>query len=101
MRSRSSRGRESSRLNEGSNEGAGAATTGWVPEGFRRRTRRLGDLGGASSMVVSEEPLLPLDERDRDCGVEVREAMAWNWGTKEAEAMVVQARRGVQFAKVG
>jgi hypothetical protein len=36
-------------------------------EGFRRRTGRLGDLGGASSMAVSEDPLLLVDcDRDRD-----------------------------------
>jgi hypothetical protein len=33
-------------------------------------------------MVVSEEPLLPLDDRDRDCGVEVREAIACTLWTK-------------------
>jgi hypothetical protein len=77
MRSRSSLGKESSRLNEGSNEGACDAVDGLLAEGFRRRTGRLGDFGGASSMAVSEEPLLPVEDcdRDRDCGVEVREAI--------------------------
>jgi hypothetical protein len=77
MRSRSSLGSESRREKEGSNEAACAAVEGWLVEGFRRRTGRLGDCGGASSiMVSSEEPLLPVEERDCDRGVEVREAIS-------------------------
>jgi hypothetical protein len=80
MRSRSSRGRDSNKLKEGSKEAACDVVGGLLPEGFRRRARRLGDFGGASSMVVSEEPLLPLEDRDRDRGVEVREAILWHVG---------------------
>jgi hypothetical protein len=79
MRSRSSLGRESRREKEGSDEAACDAVDGLLVDGFRRRTGRLGDCGGASSiMVSSEEPLLPVEDRDRDRGVEVREAMSSN-----------------------
>lgn len=43
-------------------------------EGWRGRTG-IGGCGGASTMAVSEELLLPVEDRDRDCGVEVREAI--------------------------
>jgi hypothetical protein len=49
-------------------------------------------------MVVSEEPLLPLEDRDRDCGVEVREAIPVGLGRKPCgvgEVAMGQARRGV------
>lgn len=46
-------------------------------DGLRRRTGRLGVCGGASIMVVSDELLLPDAERERDCGVDVREAISW------------------------
>jgi hypothetical protein len=101
MRSRSSLGRESSKLNEGSDEGACDVVDGLLVEGFRRRTGRLGDFGGASSMAVSEEPLLPVEDcdRDRDRGVEVREAISfyfrrqWWWYPcgRVAEAKGVEA----------
>lgn len=75
MRSRSSLGSDSKSEKDGSDEAACDAVEGLLVDGLRRRTGRLGDCGGASSMVVSEEPLLPVDERDRDCGVESREAI--------------------------
>ena len=43
-------------------------------EGLRSRAGRLGDSGGASIMVASEELLLLDAERDRE-GVEVREVI--------------------------
>lgn len=43
-------------------------------EGLRRRAGRLGDCGGASIMVASEELLLLEAERDLE-GVEVREVI--------------------------
>jgi hypothetical protein len=70
MRSRSSLGRE-----VGCDVVDGALVEGW-----RRRTGRLGVCGGASSMAVSEEPLLPVEERDRDRGVEARDAISSDLG---------------------
>ena len=72
MRSRSSRGSESSSEKEGSDVVAcmGAVC---VSEGWRGRVGVRGTCVGASSMVVSDESLLVDGERVR--GVEVREAM--------------------------
>lgn len=50
-------------------------------DGLRRRAGRLGDCGGASIIVVSEELLLLEEERDRD-GVNVREAILSGSGWK-------------------
>jgi hypothetical protein len=80
MRSRSSLGRDSRREKDGSNEAVCDAADGLLVDGFRRRTGRLGDFGGASSMAVSEEPLLPVEERECDRGVEVREAISTDLG---------------------
>jgi hypothetical protein len=84
IRSRSSLGRESKREKERSNEAACDAVDGLLVDGFRRRTGRLGDCGGASSiMVSSDEPLLPVEDRDRDRGVEVREAISSLFGRQQ------------------
>jgi hypothetical protein len=53
-------------------------------EGLRRRAGRLGDCGGASIMVASEELLLLEEERERE-GVEVREAMSTDVGRALAD----------------
>ncbi len=50
-------------------------------DGLRRRAGRLGDCGGASIMVVSEELLLLEEDRDRE-GVEVREAILSDFGRR-------------------
>lgn len=84
MRSRISLGRDSRREKEGSDEAVCGAAEGVLVDRFRRRTGRLGVCGGASSMVVSDEPLLPVDDCDcdRDRGVEVREAISRKVRTK-------------------
>lgn len=79
MRSRSSRGRDSKSEKVGSGEMVCCVADASLVEGllcdkFLNRTGRLGVCGGASTMVVSDESLLPDEERDR--GVEVREAMS-------------------------
>lgn len=85
MRSRSSRGSDSSSEKEGSGRALVACMSGAVGvgvgraapcEGLRRRAGRLGECGwgGASIMVASDRELLLDDERDRD-GVELRDAI--------------------------
>ena len=76
MRSRSSLGKESRREKAGSEAVLGPGMDGLLVDRARKRTGRLGGCGGASTMAVSEELLLPVDERDRECGVEVREAIS-------------------------
>lgn len=68
-RSLSSRGRESRREKDGSLDEAGAEVEGLLCDAGRGWA---GVRGGpsVSSMVVSEEPLLPVDERDGERGVE-------------------------------
>jgi hypothetical protein len=68
-RSLSSLGKDSSRENDGSLDEAGAEVEGLLCDAGRGCA---GASGGpsASSMVVSEEPLLPTEERDRERGVE-------------------------------
>jgi hypothetical protein len=83
MRSRSSRGRESRSENEGSNEAGCGAAVVLLVDWFRGRTGRLGDFGGASSiMVSSEEPLLPVEDRECNRGVEVLEAISSGLGRR-------------------
>jgi hypothetical protein len=65
---------------EGSDETVCDAVDGLLVDGCRRRTGRLGVCGGASSIVVSEEPLLAVEDRDRDCGVDAREAISCQFG---------------------
>lgn len=79
MRSRSSRGSDSSSEKDGSAGGA-CAVGGSVIEGWRGRAGVRATWVGASSMVVSDESLLVDGERVR--GVEVREAMLGGslWG---------------------
>jgi hypothetical protein len=72
MRSRNSRGSESSSENEGS-EVVACMGAVCVREGWRGRVGARGTCVGTSSMVVSDESLLVDGERVR--GVEVREAM--------------------------
>jgi len=89
MRSRSSFGRDNSSEKEGSDEAACDAAAGVLVDGLRRRTGRLGDCGGGtSSMVVSEEPLLPVEERERDCGVELREAIFCRFRRRRSDSLV-------------
>lgn len=79
IRSRNSRGSESSSEKDGSGERrvmVGSLGDDMLCDGLRRRTGRLGVCGGASIMVVSDELLLPDAERERDCGVDVREAIS-------------------------
>jgi hypothetical protein len=39
-------------------------------------------------MVVSEEPLLAVEDRDRDCGVDVREAISCKFGRTATVSIV-------------
>jgi hypothetical protein len=82
IRSRSSLGSDKSREKVGSDDAVFSAADRLLVDGWRGRTGRLGDCGGASSIVVSEDPLLPVDERDRDCGVEVRDAISSDFGRR-------------------
>lgn len=73
--SRSSRGRDSKSEKVGSAAVAGSVLDGLLVDRVRTRTGRLGECSGASSIAVSDELLLPVEDRDRDRGVEVREAI--------------------------
>lgn len=88
----SSRGSDSSREKAGSEGAACADATETFPcEAGRGRT---GVKGGASVMGVSEESLLPVEERDRERGVEALEAMLAGGGAWVCKTIICRARVG-------